>query len=217
MHPETKILIVDDHPVFRKGLAQLIEEEPDMTVCGEAASVAAAMREIEAKSPHMAIVDLSLEDTSGMELIRHIHDRVNHMPVLVVSMHDESVYAERVLRAGALGYINKQEMTYNVIQAIRQVMAGRIYASASMVETLLGKLIYKTSKVPDNPVEALSNRELEVFQLIGKGFGRREIADMLHLSVKTIGAYREHIKKKLNLKNSTELLTHAIVWVEGRV
>ena len=199
MHHRSKVYIVDDHPIFRKGLAQLINEEKDLTVCGEAESVAEALRDMEKRLPHLVIVDITLKDRSGLELVRELHERWTDLPILVISMHDEAVYAERVLRAGALGYIMKEEMTGKVVQAIRQVLQGKIYASESMVETMLGKVIFKPS-TPDNPVEALSDRELEVFHLIGKGYGRKEIAEMLHVSVKTVGAYKEHIKKKLALK-----------------
>lgn len=215
MHHRSKVYIVDDHPIFRKGLAQLINEEKDLTVCGEAESVDEALREIGRLCPHLVIVDITLRDRSGLELVREINQRWNGLPILVISMHDEAVYAERVLRAGALGYIMKEEMTGKVVQAIRQVLQGKIYASESMVETMLGKVIFKPS-APENPVEALSDRELEVFQLTGKGCGRKEIAGMLHVSVKTVGTYKENIKKKLDLKNSTELMKHAIEWVRGQ-
>ena len=165
--------------------------------------------------PHMVIVDISLKDRSGLELVRELKERDIDLPILVISMHDEGVYAERALRAGARGYIMKEEMTGKVVQAIRQVLQGKIYASESMVETMLGKIIFKPS-APENPVDALSNRELEVFGLIGKGYGRKEIAGVLNVGVKTVGAYKEHIKKKLDLKNASELIKHAIEWVKDQ-
>ena len=214
MQVKSKILIVDDHPIFRRGLSQLINEEKDMEVCGEAEDVNEAKKAIAKLKPDMVIVDMSLKNRSGMELLRHLSERYPNLPSLVLSMHDESLYAERVLRAGARGYIMKQEMTGNVIQAIRQVLKGKIYASDSIVEGMLGKLTDSRVKdVSKNAVESLSDRELEVFQMIGKGFGRKQIAEMLNLSVKTIGTYRENIKKKLNLNNSSELMKHAFEWV----
>lgn len=214
MQIKSEIIIVDDHPIFRRGLAQLINEEHDMEVCGEAEDVDEAKKAIGKLKPDMVIVDISLKDRSGMELLRYMAEKYPHLPSLVLSMHDETLYAERVLRAGARGYIMKQEMTGNVIQAIRQVLKGKIYASDSIVESMLGKLTdNRTCDISENAVDKLSNRELEVFQMIGKGFGRKEIAEMLNLSVKTIGTYRENIKKKLNLKNSSELMKHAFEWV----
>lgn len=214
MPVKSQILIVDDHPIFRRGLSQLINEEDDMEVCGEAEDVNEAKKAIAKFEPDMVIVDISLKDQSGMELLRYISERVSQLPSLVLSMHDETLYAERVLRAGARGYIMKQEMTGNVIQAIRQVLKGKIYASDSVVESMLGKLTdSRPGDVPGNAIDKLSDRELEVFQMIGKGFGRKQIAEMLNLSVKTIGTYRENIKKKLNLKNSSDLMRHAFEWV----
>ena len=216
MHPKSKILIVEDHPIFRRGLAQLINEEKDMEVCGEAETVAEAKRAIKQCRPDMVIVDITLKGKSGLELLRDLGERQADLPTLVLSMHDEALYAERVLRAGARGYIMKQEMTGNVIQAIRQVLKGKIYASENIVENMLSKLTDRTGDTNRDPVESLSDRELEVFQLIGSGMGRKEIAGMLNLSVKTIGTYRENIKKKLNLKNSSELMKHAFEWVRTR-
>jgi DNA-binding NarL/FixJ family response regulator len=211
---KSEILIVDDHPIFRRGLSQLINEEHDMDVCGEAEDVDEAKKAIGKLQPDMVIVDISLKDRSGMELLRYMTEKYPQLPSLVLSMHDETLYAERVLRAGARGYIMKQEMTGNVIQAIRQVLKGKIYASDSIVESMLGKLTdNRVRDISENAVDKLSNRELEVFQMIGKGFGRKEIAEMLNLSVKTIGTYRENIKKKLTLKNSSELMKHAFEWV----
>ncbi|MCP4161947.1 MAG: response regulator transcription factor [Deltaproteobacteria bacterium] len=211
MHHKSRIFIVDDHPIFRKGLGQLINEENDMIVCGEAEEVNEARRAIEQTEPDMVIVDITLKDKSGLELIKYLHDEYEDIPALVISMHDESLYAERALKSGARGYIMKEEMTTNVIHAIRHVLQGKIYASDNVINTLLGKLGSK-SELSSNPVESLSDRELEVFQLIGKGFGRKEIADILGVSVKTIGSYREIIKRKLNLKNAPELMKRAIEW-----
>ncbi len=214
MQNRKKIFIVDDHPVFRKGLAQLIDEEDDLQVVGEAESVSEAIERMEKVKPDLAIVDITLKDRSGMELIEYLREQSPGIAVLVISMHDESLYAERVLRAGALGYITKQEMTSDVVSAVRQVLWGKRYLSAKMVDALLGRMVTGTAGEGDKPVEILSNRELEVFQLIGQGFKRSEIAEMLNLSVKTIGTHHESIKKKMNLKSATELMKYAVTWVQ---
>jgi DNA-binding NarL/FixJ family response regulator len=211
-----KIFIVDDHPVFRKGLAQLINEEADLQVTGEAESVTGAIDLIQQGVPDLMIVDISLKDKSGIDLIEYIKEHFPKLPVLVISMHDESLYAERVLRAGALGYITKHEMTGDVVMAIRQVIAGKRYISANMVDALLGKMMAGIKGDGISPLEILSNRELEVFQLMGQGFKRGEIASLLHLSVKTIGTYRENIKQKMNLKTAPELMKHAVTWVQSQ-
>jgi DNA-binding NarL/FixJ family response regulator len=211
-----KIFIVDDHPVFRKGLAQLIDEEADLKVTGEAESVTGAIELIQQGVPDLMIVDITLKDKSGIDLIEYIKEHFPRLPVLVISMHDESLYAERVLRAGALGYITKHEMTGDVVTAVRQVIAGKRYISANMVDALLGKMMSGNRKEGISPLEILSNRELEVFQLMGQGFKRGEIASLLHLSVKTIGTYRENIKQKMNLKTAPELMKHAVTWVQSQ-
>ncbi len=214
MQDRKKILIVDDHPVFRKGLAQLIDEEDDLLVVGEAESVSQAMDMVETLKVDLAIVDITLKDRSGLDLIEFLRENYSHLPILVISMHDESLYAERVLRAGALGYITKQEMTADVVSAVRQVLWGKRYLSARMVDAILGKIVAGRGGDEDNPVNLLSNRELEVFQLIGQGFRRGEIANMLNLSVKTIGTYHESIKKKMQVKSAAELMKHAVTWVQ---
>ncbi len=216
MPDQKKIYIVDDHPVFRKGLAQLIDEEADLRVTGEAESVTQAIQLIQKGLPDLVIVDITLRDKSGIDLIEYLKEHFPRLPILVISMHDESLYAERVLRAGALGYITKQEMTGDVVVAVRQVIDGKRYISSDMVDALLGKMMAGTRGEGQSPIEILSNRELEVFQLIGQGFKRGEIADLLHLSVKTIGTYRENIKKKMNLKTATELMKHAVTWVQSQ-
>jgi DNA-binding NarL/FixJ family response regulator len=211
MPNQSRIFIVDDHPVFRKGLSLLINEEKDLVVAGEAEDVNEAKRAIERTSPDMVIVDITLKDKSGLELIKFLHDKDENMPVLVVSMHEESLYAERALKAGARGYIMKEEMTTNIINAIRHVLAGKIYASHTVISSLIGLPGRKTEALSD-PVTTLSDRELEVFQLIGKGYGRKDIAEILNVSVKTIGSYREYIKRKLHVKNSPDLMKRAIEW-----
>ena len=212
MPNQSRIFIVDDHPVFRKGLSQLINEETDMVVCGEAEDVNEAKRAIDRTGPDMVIVDITLKDKSGLELIRFLHDTDENLPILVVSMHEESLYAERALKAGARGYIMKEEMTANITSAIRHVLSGKIYASHTVISSLIGMPGRKEGALAD-PVTTLSDRELEVFQLIGKGYGRKEIAEILSVSVKTVGSYREYIKRKLHVKNSPDLMKRAIEWI----
>ncbi|MHC4574141.1 MAG: response regulator [Planctomycetota bacterium] len=211
-----KILIVDDHPIVRQGLKELIDHEQDLAVCGQAEDALGAMRVIKELKPDMVIVDISLKETSGMDLIKDIKTQYPSLSVLALSMHDESLYAERALRAGARGYVMKQEATEQVITAIRKVLGGRLYISAKMGEKIVGKLVGGKCEVGDSPVDSLSDRELEVFLLIGRGYGTRQIAEKLYLSVKTIETYRAHIKEKLNFSSSSELLQYAIQWVRSR-
>ena len=210
-----RILIVDDHPIFRHGLAQLINQEEDLYVCGEAEDYHGAMKAVKDLKPDMIIVDITLKDTSGIDLIKEIHKIRRDLAMLVISMHDESLYAERALRAGARGYIMKQEASESVVRAIREVRQGSIYASKKMTDQIFSRFIEGNKKPAESPLHSLTDRELEVFQLIGEGLGISEIGTRLHLSVKTIGTYRERIKEKLNLKTSTELLRYAINWVEN--
>ena len=207
-----RLLIVDDHPIVRQGLRQLLEAEPDITVCGEAETPSAALQAAEKTNPDMAIVDLSLKDGSGLELIKDLKIRHPHLAILVLSMHDEAVYAERALRAGALGYIMKEKAPSRVVQALRTIQEGDVYLSEAMAATILRKVAGKPSTTKDQLVGELSDRELEVFELIGQGISTREIAERLHLSGKTIETYRENIKRKLGLRNASELLQHAIQW-----
>jgi DNA-binding NarL/FixJ family response regulator len=207
------VLIVDDHPIVRQGLAQLIDQERDLQVCGQAQDAHEAMQAIRTLSPDMVIVDISLKDTSGMELIKDLKVRYPDLPVLTLSMHDEAVYGERALRAGAKGYIMKQEATEKVVTAIRRVLAGEVYVSDDMAAKMVSKLVGGGSRKTGSPVECLSDRELEVFRLIGEGYGTREMAEKLHLSIKTIETYRAHIKDKLGLEDANELLRCAIQWV----
>ncbi|PKN18496.1 MAG: DNA-binding response regulator [Deltaproteobacteria bacterium HGW-Deltaproteobacteria-6] len=214
MSRKAKVMIVEDHPIFRKGLAQLINEEKDMEICGEAEDVIEAKKILVKARPDMMIVDLTLKGVSGLNLIKDFHEHLPDLPILVLSMHDESIYAERVLRAGARGYIMKQEMTDKVIVAIRHVLAGKMFFSESVVESFLGMMTGKPAASPQNPIDTLSDRELEVFTLIGKGTGRKEIGDKLHVSIKTVGTYREKIKMKLGIKSSPELVRRAVEWVQ---
>jgi DNA-binding NarL/FixJ family response regulator len=210
---KTSILIVDDHPIVRQGLAELINQEDDLIVCGQAEDAHQAMQEIKALKPDMAIVDISLKETSGMELIKDIKAQYPNLTVLALSMHDESLYAERALRAGAKGYIMKAEATENVVTAIHRVLSGQIYVSDKIAARILRKFAGSGPDLGASAIESLSDRELEVFCLIGQGYGTRQIADRLHLSIKTIESYRAHIKEKLNLADAGELLQYAIQWV----
>jgi DNA-binding NarL/FixJ family response regulator len=211
---KTRILIVDDHPIMRAGLAQLIGQEDDLTVCGEAEDPARALAAIEKFPPDLAVVDISLKEGSGIELIKDIRVRWPKLPVLVLTMHDESFYAERVLRAGARGYVTKAEASTKVVEGIRQVLAGGVYVSDKIASKMLCRLVGGGPDLDAWPIDRLSDRELEVFELIGQGLQTREIAQRLHLSVKTIEAHREHIKKKLDLDSASELLRYAVQWVE---
>ncbi|MBN2736621.1 MAG: response regulator transcription factor [Spirochaetales bacterium] len=210
-----RLIIVDDHPIVRQGITRLINYEQELMVCGEAGSAKEAIDLIEDLMPDLVIVDISLKGRSGLELIKDIRMRFADLPVLVVSMHDESLYAERVLRAGAKGFIMKQEPPEKVLDAIRQVLAGKIFVSEKMREKMLQRYVLGNSQRNVSTVERLSDRELEVFRLIGKGKGTRQIAKELDLSIKTVETYREHIKEKLNLENSSKLLQYAIDWVQN--
>ena len=209
---KTKILLVDDHPILRQGLAQFIDQEPDLTACGEAEDVSGALAAIDALRPDMAVVDISLKGGDGLELLKHVKVRRPDLPVLILSMHDETVYAERCLRAGAQGYIMKGEPTEKVMAAIRCVLSGEIYASTRIVSKVLRKIANSDSPPADSAIDVLSDRELEVLLSIGRGSKTSQIASDLGLSVKTVETYREHIKKKLSLKDAKELQEAAITW-----
>jgi DNA-binding NarL/FixJ family response regulator len=210
-----QVVLVDDHPIVRKGLAQMIARELDMEVCGEAENAAEALKAIAVCKPDIAVVDLSLKGTSGLELLKDIKVRFPKLPVLVLSMYDESMYAERALRAGAKGYLMKEEATEKVLAAIRGILAGQIYLSEAMASRLLHLAVGGRATGAISPTERLSDRELEVFQLIGQGYGNTDIAQQLHLSPKTVETYRAHIKEKLGLSGATELLQHAIQWAQS--
>ena len=213
---EKKILIVDDHPIVRRGLTELINQEKDLVVSGQAEDAYQAMEAIRAQKPDMAIIDISLKGTSGLELIKDIKTQYPSLPVLTLSMHDEFLYAERALRAGAKGYIMKQQATEDLIMAIRKVLGGHVYVSDTVGTKMLTSLLGAGPEAGASAVDRLSDRELEVFGLIGLGHGTRQIAERLHLSVKTVETYRAHIKKKLNLANAAELLRYAIQWVNSQ-
>jgi len=209
-----RILIVDDHPMMRQGLAQLINQEPDLCVAWEAGNAAQAMTVVSANTPDIIIADISLPDKNGLELIKDVRV-LCATPILVISMHDEKLYAERVLRAGGRGYIMKQEGGKMLMEAVRQVLNGQIYVSGRMSAKILEGLSISRSDASDSPIKQLSDREFEVFRLIGEGKGTRDIARKLHLSVKTVEAHRANIKQKLNLQSSTELVRYAVRWVEA--
>ncbi len=208
-----RVLIVDDHPIVRQGLALLINREPDLEVCGEAEEAASAMHAIAKQQPNLVILDISLSGPDGLEVLKQIRASDAGLPVLVLSMHDESIYAERVLRAGANGFIMKQEATDRVLTAIRRILAGDVYVPDRIASRLLRQYAHGSTPSAPSPLAALSDRELEVFRLIGNGRSTRQIADALNLSVKTVESYQAHIKEKLELRNARELQHYAIEWV----
>jgi len=214
--PKTKVLIVDDHPMMRQGLAQLITNEPDLTVCAEAENARQAMEAIAAGKPDLVLVDITLPDKNGIELIKDIHALHPELRVLVISMHDESLFAERVLRAGARGYIMKQEGGKKLMLAVRHVLSGQVYVSEKMSAKILEIFSGRRSEAAHSPIERLTDREFEVLQLVGQGKGTRQIAQLLHVSVKTVEVHRLHIKEKLKLEDSPSLVRYAVRWVESQ-
>tara|TARA_E500000305_G_scaffold111956_2_gene130440 strand:+ start:207211 stop:207960 length:750 start_codon:yes stop_codon:yes gene_type:complete len=210
---KTKVMIVDDHPIVREGYSRLIEHQDDLQVCGEADSKVDAIRKIMENPPDLIIVDISLKDGSGLELIKDVKAQFSQIKMLTVSMHDETLFAERSLRAGALGYVNKQQAPEQLIKAIYQVLKGKVYLSAAVTERMICRSIGSDNYSDQSPIESLSDRELEVFEQIGEGETTRSIAQKLNLSSKTVETYRENIKHKLNLENATALTRHAIQWV----
>ncbi len=210
-----RIMIVDDHPILRKGLAMVINQEPDLTVSAEAPDASTALDMMESHKPDLVMVDLSLPGIDGIELIKTMKIRYKDLPALVVSMHDESIFAERALRAGARGYIMKQEAVEKVLVAIRKVLNGEIFVSDKITTKMLETLVSSDAKPVSSPLDLLSNRELTVFRMIGQGFKTSQIAEELHLSVKTIESYRSHIKEKLKLDTGTDLMKYAIQWVQN--
>lgn len=212
---KSRVFIVDDHTMFREGLRQLIEREPGLTVCGDAASAADAMPGICETHPDVVLVDISLSGASGIDLIKSIRAEDENLPILVVSMHDESLYAERALRAGAMGYVMKHEPAKTMKAAIRKVLGGDMYLSEKMSSNVINKLMRGQAVSPPppaSPIESLSDRELEVFRLLGQGKGVRHIAEQLEVTVATVNSFRNRIKEKLGLKSSTEVMLHAIQW-----
>jgi DNA-binding NarL/FixJ family response regulator len=207
-----RIVIVDDHPIVRKGFAQLINREHDLETVGEAEDSVSAARVVEETRPDLVLIDLSLKESDGLELVKYFASVEKELRMLVISLHDEKVYAERALRAGASGYIMKSEATDKVMTAIRQVLRGDIYLSDTMRERFIANYTGKKEQREDGSVEKLSDRELEVFRCIGEGLETREIALQLNLSVKTIETYKSHLKSKLNVNSSTELIQRAVEW-----
>jgi DNA-binding NarL/FixJ family response regulator len=206
-----RLLVVDDHPIVRNGLVEMINREADLTVIGEAAGPDEALEFLSHNKPDLVLADVSLEGSSGIELVKNIKARFGPVPVLVLSMHDETLYAERALRAGAKGYIMKEESMPRLLAAIRKVLTGQIYVSEAMATRILGGMVGGQISHPEtSPTQRLSDRELEIFNFIAQGTGVREIAQKLHLSVKTIETHREHIKEKLGIKSSRELLRFAV-------
>ena len=211
-----RILVVDDHPILRRGLVHLLESEPDLTVGGQAGNAARATVMLEAENFDLALLDISLQGVSGLDLLATIRARWPNLPVLVFSMHDELLYAERALRAGARGYVMKADDPASLLAAIRHVLAGKIYVSDPVNRRILDRLLHGARQVhvdgAGQIIDQLSNRELEVFRFIGQGRGTREIAGEMHVSVKTVETYRAHIKQKLRLKTASELMRVALEW-----
>lgn len=215
--PQKKVLIVDDHPIFREGLADLINRQEDMEVCDMAKDVPMALKALKKLKPDIVTVDISLENASGLELMKDIKTLFPDLPMLALSMHQESFYAERAIRAGAKGYITKQEASKKVITAIRRVLEGRLYLSERLKEELLYSMIGDDeSDASSSPIDRLTDRELEVFKLIGQGKSTSQVAEQLCLSTKTIETYRSRIKEKLNLKNGSELMRCAFQWASNQ-
>ncbi len=212
---KTRILLVDDHPLMRKGLAMTIEAESDLEVVGQAPDAEEALRLFDEIMPDLAVVDVSLPGMNGLELIKHLLARKDDLTTLVVSRHDESLYAERAIRAGAKGYVSKLQADEEIVQAIRQVLRGGIYLSDALKDKMLFGAASGTKSPMQSPLDVLSDRELEVFEMTGRGLPTREIAERMHLSIKTVESYRARIKTKLALETGTELMQHAVRWVEG--
>ncbi|MEW6235034.1 MAG: response regulator transcription factor [Candidatus Omnitrophota bacterium] len=212
----SRLFIVDDHPLMRMGIAALINQESDLAVCGEAGDAVQALKLISEIHPDLAIVDLSLKDASGIELIKQIKARNDRIAILVVSMYDEFLYAERAFRAGAMGYVMKQETPERLLEAIRRVLRGSVYMSDGLNEKMVYQLVTGHSGLSPSPMEQLSDREMEVFHLIGRGFKICQISQVMNVSVKTVETYRNRIKEKLNIKQSNELLQYAIQWLQNK-
>ncbi len=209
------VFVVDDHPIVRQGLTLLINQEADLAVCGEAEEMHSALSAIQTTRPDILVVDISLNGPDGLELLKNIRLASPRLPVLILSMHDESIYAERALRAGANGYIMKQEATEKVLVALRRILSGEIYVSDRIANSMLRHYVRGASSSEHSSIADLTDRELEVFRLIGEGHGTRQIAEALHLSVKTVESYQAHIKEKLSLRSARELVQRAVQWNVG--
>ena len=216
MSEQVTFLVVDDHPVFRQGLVALIRSEERYRVSGEAGSAEDALAALETSVPDIALVDISLTGQNGLDLVKTLKVAHPRILILIISMHDEAVYAARALRAGARGYVMKQEAASVMLEAIRTVLSGKIYMSAAMRDRLLETMFSDVVETDPPSVERLSDRELEVLDMIGQGYGAAEIAKTLHLSVKTVNAYRDHIKEKLRIAGAGDLRRYAVKWVQSR-
>jgi DNA-binding NarL/FixJ family response regulator len=210
----TNILIVDDHPIFRMGMRELLNQEEDFSVCAVAENISEARKALRKHQPDLAIIDISLSEENGLDLVKEIAAGPCRIPVLVLSLHDESVWAERAIRAGARGYVMKKEASESVISAIRNILDGKIHVSSDMMAHLLDKFQVNPEGRGAPTVDVLTDRELEVFRLIGSGLATREIASRMNLGIKTIGTYRDRIKQKLCIKNAAELTRRAVLWIE---
>lgn len=215
MSLKASVLIVDDHPLMRKGLALAIQEDPDFEVIGQAADAEEALAVFDGLNPDMAVIDISLPGMSGLELIKHLMAIREDLLVVVVSRHDEALYAERAIRAGARGYVMKLEAGDKIVEALRHVRNGGVFLSDEVKDRMLFGAALGSKMPSQSPLEVLSDRELEVFEMTGRGRATREIAERLHLSVKTVESYRARIKTKLNLNTAAELMQHAVHWVQG--
>lgn len=211
----TNILIVDDHPIFRMGMRELLNQEEDFSVCAVAENISGARKALRDHQPDLAIIDISLSEENGLDLVKEIAAGPCRLPILVLSLHDESVWAERAIRAGARGYVMKKEASESVISAIRNILDGKIHVSSDMMAHLLDKFQVNPEGRGAPTVDVLTDRELEVFRLIGSGLATREIASRMNLGIKTIGTYRDRIKQKLCIKNAAELTRRAVLWIEN--
>ena len=211
-----RVLIVDDHPIVRQGLRRVIENEADLTVCGEAETARDARIAIKELNPDVVIADISLKQGDGIELVRDVRAHHPHLPILVLSMHDETIYAERMLSAGANGYIMKQAASEQFLVSLRRVLDGGIYVSEAVGNNMIQKFATGASYASANPIDRLSNRELQILHMIGKGMSTRETAHSLNLSIKTVESHRQRIKRKLNLTTGTQLVQYAVNWFTGR-
>ncbi len=211
---KSRVIIVDDHPIFRMGMAELLNQEEDFVVCGLAEDIASARKVIQESLPDLAIVDITLAGDNGLDLVKELTIQKNPIRILVLSMHDEQVWAERAIRAGARGFIMKKEASENVISALRNIRSGKIHVGAKIMEKLLDRLQLKADTPASRTVDLLTDRELEVFRLLGAGLSTREIADQMKLGIKTIGTYRDRVKQKLGIKTAAELIRRAVLWTE---
>lgn len=211
-----RVILVDDHPITCHGVAALINQQPDMTVCGQARSSARGLELLEKFDPQLAVVDISLNGTSGIEFVKNALSMRPRLLVLMMSMYDELLYAPRAFRAGARGYIMKHEASEKILGAIRQIMEGKAYISNRLKDELAGRMLTNPTHEVEDAVQQLSDREMEVFELIGDGYTTRQIAERLNLSVKTIDSYREHLKTKLHVADAPDLLQHAIRWTKAK-